>query len=57
MTATPPLVMAYVELAEGPRMMTNLVDVDPQQVRIGMKVRLAWRSAEGGARVPFFSPA
>ena len=30
-----PYVVAYVELDEGPRMMTNIVDADPDTVPIG----------------------
>jgi len=33
------VVIAYVELAEGPRVMTNLVGLDPGEVRIGLPVR------------------
>jgi len=37
------VVIAYVELAEGPRVMTNIVDVDPDQVRIGLPVRAVYQ--------------
>lgn len=30
-----PLIVAYVELAEGPRVMTNIVDCDPRAVSVG----------------------
>jgi uncharacterized OB-fold protein len=33
-----PYVVAYVELDEGPRVLTNLVGLDPGDVRIGMPV-------------------
>ena len=33
-----PYVLAYVELAEGPRLLTNIVGCDPSDVRIGMPV-------------------
>ena len=33
-----PFVLAYVELDEGPRVMTNIVDCDPEQVAIGDRV-------------------
>ena len=32
---TPPYAIAVVELAEGPRMVTNIVDCDPERLRIG----------------------
>lgn len=34
-----PFVVAYVELAEGPRILTNVVSDDPASVRIGDPVR------------------
>jgi uncharacterized OB-fold protein len=48
--------MAYVRLDEGPLMMTNIVDGDPELLRIGDPVRLVWRTSENGFSVPFFSP-
>ena len=52
-----PYVAAMVELAEGPRVFTNLVEVAPEDVRIGMAVRLAFVPTEGGPPVPMFAPA
>jgi uncharacterized OB-fold protein len=39
-----PYVVALVELEEGPRMLTNLVDVEPtpEDVRVGMPVQLIY---------------
>lgn len=34
-----PYVIAYVELAEGPRILTNIVEADVDSVRIGDRVR------------------
>jgi uncharacterized OB-fold protein len=45
-----------VELAEGPRVFTNLVDVAPEAVRIGMALRLVFVPTEDGAPVPMFAP-
>jgi len=36
-----PYVVALVDLEEGPRIMTNIVDCDPEDVRVGMPVRAA----------------
>ncbi len=36
-----PYVLALVELDEGPRMMTNVVDCEPSTVYVGQRVRLA----------------
>lgn len=49
-----PYVVALVDLDEGPRLMTNLV-ADPDDVRIGQRVRLAWRS-EDDVSLPVFEP-
>ncbi|MEW5810442.1 MAG: Zn-ribbon domain-containing OB-fold protein [Actinomycetota bacterium] len=36
-----PYVIAYIELDEGPRVMTNIVDCEPDAVKIGSLVRVA----------------
>jgi uncharacterized OB-fold protein len=51
-----PFALAYVTLAEGPTMMTNLVDCDFDALRIGQRVRLVWKPSDGGAPVPCFTP-
>jgi len=57
MRGTPPYCIAYVELAEGPRMMTNIVDCDPASVKIGQAVKVKFVPSEGGPPLPFFAPA
>ena len=52
-----PYAIAYVTLAEGPTMMTNIVDCDLDSIRIGQPVRLVFRASEGGPPVPMFTPA
>ncbi|MGI9594725.1 MAG: Zn-ribbon domain-containing OB-fold protein [Acidimicrobiales bacterium] len=56
-----PYVMAYVDLEEGPRLLTNIVDCEPDSVEIGMAVIANFATAErddGEAfAVPRFSPA
>ncbi|MER6097877.1 Zn-ribbon domain-containing OB-fold protein [Streptomyces sp. NPDC001728] len=57
-----PYVAAVVDLAEGPRMMTEVVDVAEDDLRIGMQLRVAFRreGAEGSAgvvTVPVFTAA
>jgi uncharacterized OB-fold protein len=49
-----PSVLAYVALEEGPLMLTNVVDADPDTLSIGMKVKVTFRPAEGEAPVPRF---
>jgi uncharacterized OB-fold protein len=55
----PPYVIAIVELAEGPRMMTNLVGIapDPAQIRIGMPVEVAFEDVTPDVALPRFRPA
>jgi uncharacterized protein len=52
-----PYTIAYVTLDEGVSMMTNIVDCDPDALKIGDKVRLVFRSAEDGTPVPMFALA
>jgi hypothetical protein len=49
--------LAYVTLQEGVTLMTNLVDCDPAQVRIGQPVRVVFQPSQGGQSVPMFTPA
>ncbi len=51
-----PYAIAYVTLAEGISMMTNIVDCDLDKIRIGQKVKLVWKPSEGGPPVPMFTP-
>ena len=54
---TPHSAIAYVTLAEGPTMMTALVDCDFDALRIGSAVRLVFKPSAGGPPVPCFTPA
>ncbi len=51
-----PYAVAIVELAEGPRMVTRLVDVDVKDVRVGMPVEVVFVGVAEGTRVPLFRP-
>lgn len=55
--ADTPYVVALVELAEGPRMMTNLVSVDPAQVKIGLPVTVQFEAITDEISLPKFVPA
>jgi len=46
-----PFVLAYVELAEGPTVMTNIVGADPDVVAVGLPVRVQF-SRTGGPEDP-----
>ncbi len=50
-----PYAIAYVELAEGPRVLTNLVDCAFDTIAIGARTKLVWKPSEGGPPVPFFT--
>jgi len=52
-----PYVLAYVELEEGPRLLTNVVGCSPDDVRIGLPVRVEFRADADGLAVPVFRPA
>ena len=52
-----PYAIAYVTLAEGPTMMSNIVDCDLDAIRIGQRVRLVFKPAENGQPVPMFTLA
>jgi uncharacterized OB-fold protein len=51
-----PFVLAYVELEEGPRVMTNLVDVDHDQLAVGMPVEVVFADTGEGNALYRFRP-
>ncbi len=51
-----PYVVAFVELDDGPRIATNIVDCDPDTVTVGMPVRVVFDAAGDSAAVPRFAP-
>jgi uncharacterized OB-fold protein len=52
-----PYVLAYVELEEGPRVLTNVVGCEPGAVRVGLPVRVDFAPTDGEFPVPVFRPA
>ena len=52
-----PYVLALVELEEGVKMFTNIIDCPPQDVHIGMPVEVTFRQASDQMTVPYFKPA
>jgi hypothetical protein len=52
-----PYVIAYVTLDEGVTVMTNIVDCDPDAVRIGQRVKVKFQPTDGGPPVAMFTPA
>jgi hypothetical protein len=54
-----PYVPAVVELpgTGGVRLIANLVDVRPSEIRIGMDLALVWRDVHDDVTIPTFRPA
>jgi uncharacterized OB-fold protein len=52
-----PYVLAYVELEEGPRVMTNIVGCEASEVSIGQSVVVDYQDRDEGFAVPRFRPA
>lgn len=58
-TVPTPCVLALVELEEGPRLLTNLVGVepDPRALRCGMPVEVVFERVTEEVTLPLFRPA
>ena len=56
---TPPYAIAVVALEEGPRMMTNLVDVaqTPEALVLDMPLEVAFQKQDDAISLPVFKPA
>jgi uncharacterized OB-fold protein len=52
-----PYIAAVVDLEEGPRVMTNVVDCDLEAVRVGMPVEVTFRPLNDDITIPVFKPA
>jgi uncharacterized OB-fold protein/acyl dehydratase len=52
-----PMVIAVVELPEGVRMTGEVLGVAPEEVRIGMPVRIAWDRIDDDLTLPAWRPA
>lgn len=54
----PPYVVAIVELADqaGLRLTSNLVGVAPEDVEIGMRLRVVFEALDDGIHLPLFEP-
>ena len=53
---SPPYTLALVELEEGPRMLSHLINCPTADVRCGLAVRLVWRD-DNGSHLPLYEPA
>lgn len=52
-----PYAVALVDLAEGPRMLSTVVGVDPDEIEVGQAVEVTWEPLSDGRHLPFFRPA
>lgn len=52
-----PYVLAVIELDEGPRMISNVMDIAPGDVQIGMAVTVAFQPVSEAISLPLFRPA
>jgi uncharacterized OB-fold protein len=52
-----PYAAAVVDLAEGPRMMTEIVECADSDLRVGMELAVTFRGEVDGLSVPVFRPA
>ena len=51
-----PYALALVDLEEGPRLMTRIVDCPPESVRIGQAVVVRFEPVGDGVALPLFAP-
>jgi uncharacterized OB-fold protein len=51
-----PYILVLVQLEEGPRILTNLRDAEPGEVRIGMRVQVIFENLGEGIAIPQFRP-
>jgi uncharacterized protein len=56
---TPPYAIAVVELDEGPRMMSNIIDCPqtPEALELDMKLEVAFEKVDDKLTLPLFRPA
>src|SRR5437667_2502624 len=52
-----PYVVALVELEEGTRLVSNVIDVDPADVTVGMPVEVSFVAVDDELTLPLFRPA
>lgn len=49
-----PLPVALVQLAEGPRLISNIVGIDPEEIRIGLSVEVTFVECDDDLTLPMF---
>ena len=51
-----PYVVAVIELAEGPHMVSSVIDVPPDSMEVGMGVTVVFQRISEAISLPFFKP-
>ena len=51
-----PVLAAMIDLDEGVRVLSNLVEVDPSDITVGMQVTVDFRQTRHDGTVPVFKP-
>ena len=51
-----PIVLAWVDLPEGIRMQTNIVECDPDSIEIGQQVEVVFNKVSDEISLPYFRP-
>ncbi len=51
-----PLILAWIDLEEGVRMPSNLVNCDPANAKVGMAVQVTFEQFADGTSIPVFRP-
>ena len=52
-----PLIVGLVDLEEGTRLITNLIEVEPEDVAIGMALEVTFVAVDDDLTLPMFRPA
>ena len=50
-----PFVLAFITLDEGPTLISNIIDCDPEKITIGAAVRITFVQSSGEFKVPMFT--
>jgi uncharacterized OB-fold protein len=51
-----PIVLAWVDLPEGIRMQSNIIECDPESVEIGQQVEVVFKKVNDEITLPYFRP-
>ncbi len=52
-----PYAVALIDLEEGVRFMANVIECDPEKLKVGDAVELTWQPLPDGRNLPQFRPA